>query len=51
MRGVKEVLTLKEDRSIDWSEDPRWELDMKMAALLPGEEVFSASSKSSCVVN
>ena len=37
VRGVREVLTLKEDRTIKWSTDSRWEDMMKLATVLPGE--------------
>lgn len=36
--GVKTVLALKEDMSIGWVEDERWEDIMRLTRVLPGEE-------------
>lgn len=35
--GVKEVLTLKDDQTIGWTTDSRWEKMMRLATALPGE--------------
>jgi len=37
VRGVTEMLTLKEDLTIEWSTDGRWGDIMKLATVLPGE--------------
>lgn len=36
--GVKTVLALKEDMSIGWAADERWEDIMRLTTILPGEE-------------
>ncbi|KAI0307070.1 Alpha/Beta hydrolase protein [Multifurca ochricompacta] len=36
-RGLKEVLTLKADRQIEWTADESWDDAMKMRKLFPGE--------------
>ena len=38
-RGVREVLTLTEDRKIKWTTDERWEEMMKLATILFGETI------------
>ncbi|KZV76028.1 alpha/beta-hydrolase [Peniophora sp. CONT] len=38
-RGEREILTLKEDRTIGWTEDARWEEYMRIRRALPGEDV------------
>lgn len=37
MHGLNEVLTLKEDQSIEWAEDERWNELMNVVKVLPGE--------------
>jgi len=37
VRGVREMLTLKDDRTIAWTTDSRWYDMMKLATVLPGE--------------
>jgi hypothetical protein len=37
VRAVREMLTLKDDRTIEWTMDSRWEDMMKLATVLPGE--------------
>ncbi|KIM90266.1 hypothetical protein PILCRDRAFT_177691 [Piloderma croceum F 1598] len=39
VRGVAEILTLKEDLTIEWSTDCRWGEMMKLATVLPGEVI------------
>ena len=36
-RGVKEILTLREDKTIEWMEDARWDGVIKKAKAFPGE--------------
>ena len=36
-RGLKEVLTLRVDKQIEWTFDENWDNAMKMRKLLPGE--------------
>ena len=36
-RGVKEILTLREDKTIEWMEDERWDGVIKKAKAFPGE--------------
>ncbi|ETW84092.1 Carboxylesterase [Heterobasidion irregulare TC 32-1] len=36
-RGVKEILTLREDKTIQWMEDGRWDGVIKKAKAFPGE--------------
>ena len=36
-RNVREVLTLKEDRTITWTEDKTWEEVSRLLKVLPGE--------------
>jgi hypothetical protein len=36
-RGLKEVLTLTEERTIAWREDKRWDEVMRLLDALPGE--------------
>ena len=38
-RGVREILTLKEDRTIGWTEDAQWDEYMRIRKALPGEDV------------
>jgi len=35
--AVNEVLTLREDRSIGWDKDDKWDAMMKLCQILPGE--------------
>lgn len=37
MRGVRDILTLKEDRTIEWTVDGRWDELMRLKVALPGE--------------
>jgi hypothetical protein len=39
VRGSAEILTLKEDLTIEWSTDGRWGDMMKLATILPGEVI------------
>jgi hypothetical protein len=39
VRGVAEMLTLKEDLTIEWSTDGRWGDMMKLATVLPVEVI------------
>lgn len=41
VRAVREMLTLKEDRTIEWTVDSRWEDMMKLVTVLPGESTSS----------
>lgn len=35
---LKKMLTLKEDKTIGWTTDARWEDMMRLAKILPGED-------------
>jgi len=37
VHGVREMLTLKDNRTIEWTADSRWEDVMRLATVLPGE--------------
>jgi hypothetical protein len=37
MRGVTEMLTLRDDRTVGWTTDCRWEDMMRLATALPGK--------------
>lgn len=39
LKSEREVLTLREDKSIIWQEDTKWEHYMKLRHTLPGEDV------------
>ncbi|KAH7926008.1 alpha/beta-hydrolase [Leucogyrophana mollusca] len=39
MQAVTKILTLNEDHSISWNDDKRWDQLMKIAKILPGEEL------------
>lgn len=36
-KAVKDILTLKEDRTMDWTEDLQWEEKMRLEEILPIE--------------
>lgn len=36
--GARTVITLKEDKTIGWAEDGRWDEIMKFRIVVPGEE-------------
>ena len=37
LKGVREVLTLKEDKTIGWVEDVKYDEILRLAQVLPGE--------------
>jgi len=39
--GMKEMLTLRENQTIEWTTDSRWEEMMRLATILPGERQSS----------
>lgn len=36
--ALNEMLTLKEDRVVEWTKDAKWDELMKLSNILPGEE-------------
>jgi hypothetical protein len=36
-KALKDILVLKEDKTIEWREDEKWDLYMKCRTALPGE--------------
>lgn len=37
IRGVKEILTLKDQFTVEWSEDLKYDTVMRLTKILPGE--------------
>jgi hypothetical protein len=37
LKGLMTIMTLKEDKTILWTEDTKWDDLMKLSKILPGE--------------